>query len=678
MVGVSSAVNTDNFTAPTAAFSSDTDTVVLYHLDNALTDSSSNAYTLNTSGGYSSSVVKFGTYSGNLSDSTSDYFAHTTDRYFAPYNGTIRTNLTWECWAYYTSWSGASFNHASQNNPHPTLMCAGDQAGNRQSLKFGFSGSEGPYAEGLLCATAGDNTNGNIDTFTIKGTTSFSLNTWYHVALTFNASTGAVKGYVDGVLQFSGTKTDLGYTLGTHLTLGAMQSNNSACYVDEVRISRKLRYGTGAVFTVPTAEFTSDANTKLLLHFNGTNGATTTTDDNIDRTAKTVTAVGNAQVDTAQSKFGGASALFDGTGDGLTVSAGGFNVGAGDITIEFWVRHAAINDQQVYCDFRTSSNNHFIFYMKSDNKLELYDGGSTYTSVVTMAANTWYHLAISRSGSSLKVYRDGTEVMSATNSRNLSDNSTIVVGSSIDPTVNTTNSMNGHMDEIRISNTARYTTGFTPSASAFTNDADTLLLLHCNGTDASTTFTDDNTTRTAKAVTLTTSSLNTTTKKFGTASLSVDGTGGDRATIPDTGDVDLQAAPRTFECWVYINSFTNASRNSPDHLPKLMGHMDQGGNIYWTFGPNTEQGISFYYWSGGNNWVHSTKKDLVTGQWYHMALIITATGAKGYVDGVEYVSSALSNTPTAGNTIFSIGSEFGQSMNAYIDEVRISHVNRYT
>jgi hypothetical protein len=342
------------------------------------------------------------------------------------------------------------------------------------------------------------------------------------------------------------------------------------------------------------------------------------------------------------------------------------------------VRHAAINDQQVYCDFRTSSNNHFIFYMKSDNKLELYDGGSTYTSVVTMAANTWYHLAISRSGSSLKVYRDGTEVMSATNSRNLSDNSTIVVGSSIDPTVNTTNSMNGHMDEIRISNTARYTTGFTPSASAFTNDADTLLLLHCNGTDASTTFTDDNTTRTAKAVTLTTSSLNTTTKKFGTASLSVDGTGGDRATIPDTGDVDLQAAPRTFECWVYINSFTNASRNSPDHLPKLMGHMDQGGNIYWTFGPNTEQGISFYYWSGGNNWVHSTKKDLVTGQWYHMALIITATGAKGYVDGVEYVSSALSNTPTAGNTIFSIGSEFGQSMNAYIDEVRISHVNRYT
>jgi hypothetical protein len=233
-----------NFTAPTAAFSSDADTVVLYHLDNALTDSSSNAYTLNTSGGYSSSVVKFGTYSGNLSDSTSDYFAHTTDRYFAPYNGTARTNLTWECWAYYTSWSGASFNHASQNNPHPTLMCAGDQAGNRQSLKFGFSGSEGPYAEGLLCAVAGDNTNGNIDTFTIKGTTSFSLNTWYHVALTFNASTGAVKGYVDGVLQFSGTKSDLGFTLGTHLTLGAMQSNNSACYVDEVRISRTLRYGT--------------------------------------------------------------------------------------------------------------------------------------------------------------------------------------------------------------------------------------------------------------------------------------------------------------------------------------------------------------------------------------------------------------------------------------------------
>ena len=37
-------------------------------------------------------------------------------------------------------------------------------------------------------------------------------------------------------------------------------------YIDEVRISNIARYS--ATFTPPTAAFTSDANTKLLLHMN--------------------------------------------------------------------------------------------------------------------------------------------------------------------------------------------------------------------------------------------------------------------------------------------------------------------------------------------------------------------------------------------------------------------------
>lgn len=48
------------------------------------------------------------------------------------------------------------------------------------------------------------------------------------------------------------------------------------------------------------------------------------------------------------------------------------------------------------------------------------------------------------------------------------------------------------MDEFRISNTARYTTTFTPQTTPFQNDANTLLLLHMDGTDGSTVFFDDN------------------------------------------------------------------------------------------------------------------------------------------------------------------------------------------
>ena len=38
----------------------------------------------------------------------------------------------------------------------------------------------------------------------------------------------------------------------------------------------------------------------------------------------------------------------------------------------------------------------------------------------------------------------------------------------------------GYVDEIRISNTARYTSGFTPSTTAFTTDDNTLVLIHSN------------------------------------------------------------------------------------------------------------------------------------------------------------------------------------------------------
>jgi hypothetical protein len=74
----------------------------------------------------------------------------------------------------------------------------------------------------------------------------------------------------------------------------------------------------------------------LLLHGDGTNGSTTITDSSL--TPKTVTAVGNAQISTAQSKFGGASILLDGSGDYLDVgSNSAFGYGLSDFTIETWV-----------------------------------------------------------------------------------------------------------------------------------------------------------------------------------------------------------------------------------------------------------------------------------------------------------------------------------------------------
>src|SRR3990167_5725818 len=75
-----------------------------------------------------------------------------------------------------------------------------------------------------------------------------------------------------------------------------------------------------------------DSYTQLLLHCDGVDAATTFTDE----IGKAVTANGNAQIDTAQKKFGTASGLFDGTGDYLSLAdSDDWNFGAGDFTIDF-------------------------------------------------------------------------------------------------------------------------------------------------------------------------------------------------------------------------------------------------------------------------------------------------------------------------------------------------------
>src|SRR3990167_5305793 len=90
-----------------------------------------------------------------------------------------------------------------------------------------------------------------------------------------------------------------------------------------------------------------DTDCVLMLHMDGTDGATTFTDSSDN--AKTMTAVGNAQIDTAQSKFGGASGLFDGTGDWLTTpDSTDWDLGTGDFTIDFWIRFSSVANARVF------------------------------------------------------------------------------------------------------------------------------------------------------------------------------------------------------------------------------------------------------------------------------------------------------------------------------------------
>jgi hypothetical protein len=86
------------------------------------------------------------------------------------------------------------------------------------------------------------------------------------------------------------------------------------------------------------------SNVSLLLHGDGTNGSTTIVDSSAS--PKTLTAFGNAQISTAQSKFGGSSIAFDGTGDYLSISSSNdLTLGTSDFTLETWARLATVSAQ---------------------------------------------------------------------------------------------------------------------------------------------------------------------------------------------------------------------------------------------------------------------------------------------------------------------------------------------
>ena len=225
----------------------------------------------------------------------------------------------------------------------------------------------------------------------------------------------------------------------------------------------------------------------------------TAIDLNQNRTPIALTANGNVQVDTAQSKFGGSSILFDGTGDFLSQDTSVLSL-TSDFTLEFWVRFNVLPTSGSYMMiWGTSSANQYFGLWNSAGSyriaIAVEGSDGTYLSdwATTAATATWYHYAMTKSGSTIAVYRDGTALTSPSTTGTMTANKGITSSTSyIGRWQNATSyQLNGWVDELRLSNTARYTANFTPSASAFVNDSNTVLLVHANSTDATTVFFDD-------------------------------------------------------------------------------------------------------------------------------------------------------------------------------------------
>jgi hypothetical protein len=212
--------------------------------------------------------------------------------------------------------------------------------------------------------------------------------------------------------------------------------------------------------------------TSLLLHGNGTNGSTSIIDSSPN--PKIVTVVGNAQISTAQSKFGGSSIAFDGSGDYVVASNNPSFALPGDYTIELWIYPIAFGTAPGIFTLGSQSfgNNGLLMFFNA-NRLFLYRNGAAFlTSSLNplSTAGSWQHVAVVRQGTgsgNTVLYVNGTSVGSATDNTSfvgVSQNG-FCLGSQALPFSDAT--FTGYMDEASIATAARYTANFTPPTAAF-------------------------------------------------------------------------------------------------------------------------------------------------------------------------------------------------------------------
>lgn len=198
----------------------------------------------------------------------------------------------------------------------------------------------------------------------------------------------------------------------------------------------------------------------LLLHGDGSDGSTTITDNS--PSPKTVTAVGNGRIRTAQSKFGGSSLYCDGSGDSFTLT--GVSFGTGDFTVEGWLYIVATGKTNVVLDTRAAdlTTVGFAFYVRTTNKL-VFGTGSPFvaTEGATTVTTGWHHVALVRQSGSVKLYLNGALEATVANTATLSS-TTWRIGNTWD------SSADGevYIDDLRVTGAARYTSAFTPPTAA--------------------------------------------------------------------------------------------------------------------------------------------------------------------------------------------------------------------
>ncbi len=215
-----------------------------------------------------------------------------------------------------------------------------------------------------------------------------------------------LKLFINGVEKVSTSFADFSNSTTT-LTIGASPNWQSDVYkfdgkMCDIFICKGTAVYTSA-FTPPTAPLTAITNTKLLL--NMADGQA------IDSAAQhNLTLYGNAKISTGQAKFGNTSLYLDGSDDYLVVN-NHQAYGTGPFTIEMFFRLDSVSGSRcLYDDRPDGASGDYISLIIVSGAVNFYVGTTLKVNAGSISANTFYHIALCRSGTDTKLFLDGTQI----------------------------------------------------------------------------------------------------------------------------------------------------------------------------------------------------------------------------------------------------------------------------
>jgi Concanavalin A-like lectin/glucanases superfamily len=445
------AVYTTSFTPPTTPLTAISGTQLLTCQSNRFIDNSSNNFTLTVSG--TPSVQRFSPFNPVSPYSTSTtggsgYFDSTSGTYLRiPNNSafTLGNIFTVECWLYKTT------------SADGTIVGRWYAATNSAWLLHIFGGK----------AAFGIGTGSYSD----KGATTIPQNTWVHIAVSNDATSKRI--YVNGVLDGTFASDDIA-TLGS-LDLAICQNTDATGgsglpgYISNLRVVKGTAVYTSN-FTPPTSPVTAISGTSLLTNFTNAGIPDAAMQNDLET-------VGNAQVSTAQYKFGGSSMYFDGSGDYIFASAKGanFNYGTGNFTIEFWVYPLSGPVSTYNPAFYTNSGDgdwsDSGYGIRIHHQNVLFGNNQQINFATAVTNNVWTHIALVRNGNTITAYLNGISngSISYTGGAALgSNNAQPALAISDGIYSGGREFLNGYIDDLRITKGyARYTANFTPPTAPF-------------------------------------------------------------------------------------------------------------------------------------------------------------------------------------------------------------------